>query len=81
MKMSIASSPILEFSKEQGDVIKSLKYGTFVWCERKRKFYIWLTDKKTGEKYVAEFDKVYAFALMRFIIRISQRNWFRKKKK
>ena len=53
---------------------KSLKYATFEYDEETKKFSI---EDNTGVEGI-ELNKVYAFAFMRFVIRMSQRNWYRK---
>jgi hypothetical protein len=57
-------------------IIKPLKYATFSFDEVSKTF---IAETTEGGK--VKLNKVYAFALMRFIIRISQRNWYRKKVK
>jgi len=62
---------------------RSLKHGTFMWDEEEKNITITTYDQ-TGEseeqtiKASITLNKVYSFALMRFLIRIAQRNWFRK---
>ena len=55
---------------------KVLKKATFIWTDE-------VTDgliiEIGGERI--SLNKVYSFALLRFIIRIAQRNWFRKNDK
>ena len=51
---------------------KSLKFADFSYDEEAKLFTI--TDKDGNE---VELNKVYSFAFMRFVIRISQRNWLR----
>ena len=55
---------------------KELKNATFEYDEEKKCFYI---DSKEGERI--ELNKVYAFAFMRFVVRMAQRNWLRQSKK
>ena len=52
---------------------KELKDATFIYDEEKKCFCI--SDKQG--KFI-ELNKVYAFALVRFVVRISQRNWLKK---
>jgi hypothetical protein len=52
---------------------KQLKHARFTWNEDSKTFSI---EQPTGNKI--ELDKVYSFALMRFIIRIAQRNFLKK---
>mgnify|MGYP001165016734 CR=1 FL=1 len=54
---------------------KDLKNATFVYDEEKKCFYL---SGKDGE--FIELNKVYAFAFMRFVVRMAQRNWLRSKK-
>jgi len=54
---------------------KQLKYAEFSYDEEHKTFTI---TEEDGNRVI--LDKVYAFAFMRFIVRISQRNWFRNKK-
>ena len=56
-------------------ITKALKYGTFTWNDDHKSLDI---EMKNGEELT--LNKVYSFALMRFMIRLSQRNWFRRKK-
>ena len=57
-------------------ITKDLKYATFEYNEETKKFLI--IDTQDGG--VVELNKVYAFAFMRFVVRMAQRNWFRSKK-
>ena len=52
---------------------KSLKYADFEYDEKDKSFTI--IDTQDGG--VVELNKVYAFAFMRFVIRMAQRNWLR----
>jgi|TARA_Y100000289_G_scaffold62654_1_gene72157 hypothetical protein len=54
---------------------KELKNATFEYDEEKKTF---LVTGKDGESI--ELNKVYAFAFMRFVVRMAQRNWLRTKK-
>ena len=54
---------------------KELKYAEFEYDEESKKFLI--IDTEGGS--VVELNKVYAFAFMRFVIRMAQRNWLRSK--
>ncbi len=54
---------------------KELKNATFEYDEEKKSF---LVTSKDGESI--ELNKVYAFAFMRFVVRMAQRNWLRTKK-
>jgi hypothetical protein len=76
---------------------RELKYATFEYDEDERSIMIETRTTSDAFKNIAsaggEFDlprptngriklnKVYSFALLRFVIRIAQRNWFRKMKK
>lgn len=57
-------------------ITKELKNATFEYDEETKKFLI--IDGEDGG--VVELNKVYAFAFMRFVVRMAQRNWFRVKK-
>jgi hypothetical protein len=54
---------------------RKLKYGSFGWDDKVKKFTI-----KHGEQSI-ELNKVYAFAFLRFAFSVAQRNWFRKEVK
>lgn len=56
---------------------KQLKNATFIYDEEKKTFTIMEADGFNG--YI-ELNKVYAFAFMRFVVRMAQRNWLRNKK-
>ena len=53
---------------------KDLKYATFEYDESRKDFKI-INDN--GDSVT--LNKVYAFAFMRFVIRMAQRNWLRGK--
>mgnify|MGYP003325343054 CR=1 FL=1 len=55
---------------------KELKNATFEYNEDLKSFLI--IDTEDGG--AVELNKVYAFAFMRFVVRMAQRNWFRNKK-
>ena len=55
-------------------ITKELKYATFEWDDEEKIFTLWSDGKEDGLK----LNKVYAFAFMRFVIRMAQRNWFKK---
>tara|TARA_A200000113_G_scaffold155536_1_gene140276 strand:- start:319 stop:576 length:258 start_codon:yes stop_codon:yes gene_type:complete len=55
-------------------IVKELKRATFVYDEEDKSFLI-----KDSEGQQIILNKVYAFALMRFIVRLAQRNWLRLK--
>jgi hypothetical protein len=56
---------------------KRLKLREFWWDEENKWFAI--ADPVESKRYVT-LNKVYAFAFMRFVIRMASRNWFRKVK-
>ncbi len=56
---------------------KELKKVEFEYDEEAKKFLI--TNKENGGEL--ELNKVYAFAFMRFVVRMAQRNWLRQNKK
>ena len=51
---------------------KELKRGTFTWDDELKKLTV---ETDSGDK--VELDKIYSFALMRFIIRIAQKNFLK----
>ena len=57
-------------------ITKELKYATFEYDEEEKDFVI---KEEDGNKVI--LNKVYAFAFMRFVIRMAQRNWLRQMKK
>lgn len=59
-------------------IIKELKNATFEYDEDKKVFTLYDQDGFNG---TIELNKVYAFAFMRFVIRMAQRNWLRQIKK
>ena len=58
-------------------ITKELKNATFIYDEEKKTFTIMEADGFNG--YI-ELNKVYAFAFMRFVVRMAQRNWLRSNK-
>ena len=56
---------------------KELKNATFEYNEDLKSFLI--IDTEDGG--AVELNKVYAFAFMRFVVRMAQRNWLRQPKK
>ena len=56
---------------------KELKNATFEYDEERKTFTIMEADGFNG---CIELNKVYAFAFMRFVVRMAQRNWLRSKK-
>ena len=57
---------------------KELKNATFEYDEGLKSFSIIIDDEHGG---AVELNKVYAFAFMRFVVRMAQRNWLRQHKK
>jgi len=55
-------------------ITKELKNATFEYDEIEKSF----TIKEEGGEVT--LNKVYAFAFMRFVVRMAQRNWLRDKK-
>lgn len=55
---------------------KKLKNAEFEYDDETKKFV--LLNSERGE--TIELNKVHAFAFMRFVVRMAQRNWFRQKK-
>lgn len=56
---------------------KELKNASFEYDEETKTFTIMEQDGFHGH---IQLNKVYAFAFMRFVIRMAQRNWLRNKK-
>lgn len=61
-------------------ITRELKYAAFEYDEDTNQFRIYQNIDVDTPPMITSLNKVYAFALMRFIVRIAQRNWFRKKK-
>ena len=57
-------------------ITKKLKNAEFEYDEETKKFLI--IDSENGG--VVELNKEYAFAFMRFVVRMAQRNWLRSNK-
>jgi len=57
-------------------ITKKLKYAEFEWDEESKSF---LITEEDGNR--VKLNKIYAFAFMRFVIRMAQRNWLRQIKK
>ena len=53
-------------------ITKQLKYINFEWNEQEKTFTI---TEEDGNRVT--LNKVYAFAFMRFVVRMAQRNWLR----
>lgn len=58
-------------------ITKELKHASFSYDEESKTFCITQGD---GLYTTVELNKVYAFAFMRFVIRMAQRNWLKGKK-
>lgn len=56
-------------------ITKQLKYAEFEYDEETKQFRV-----QDGEGNEVVLNKIYAFALMRFVIRMAQRNWLRSNK-
>jgi len=57
---------------------KELKNATFEYDEEKKSFTIsGAHPSLRGVSNTVELNKVYAFAFMRFVVRMAQRNWLR----
>jgi|TARA_R110000824_G_scaffold207651_1_gene393143 hypothetical protein len=54
-------------------ITKELKYASFTWHDANKEFTV--TDSNNN---TIELNKAYGFALMRFIIRIAQKNFSKK---
>ena len=59
------------------NISKKLKNATFEYDEETKTFTIMENGDLNG---CIRLNKVYAFAFMRFVVRMAQRNWFRSKK-
>ena len=57
-------------------ITKNLKYADFEWDDEAKTFTI---TEEDGNRVI--LNKVYAFAFMRFMIRMAQRNWWKQTKK
>jgi len=62
--------------KKNMKIVKELKNIEFIYDDESKRFEI---TRDHGISAYMDLNKVEAFALLRFIIRISQRNWFRSK--
>ena len=60
-------------------ITKDLKHATFEYDEEAKSFTI-MCDGDIGPRTCVTLNKVYAFAFMRFVVRMAQRNWLRRKK-
>ena len=60
-------------------ITKKLKNAIFSWDDDKQIFNVWVWDKNDNRRIGIDIQKVYAFSLLRFLVRISQRNWYRRK--
>lgn len=56
-------------------ITKQLKHAEFQYNEETKEFRV-----KDGGGNEVVLNKIYAFALMRFVIRMAQRNWLRSNK-
>tara|TARA_E500000081_G_scaffold46956_1_gene50449 strand:- start:127 stop:465 length:339 start_codon:yes stop_codon:yes gene_type:complete len=67
-------------------ITKQLKYATFIYDEDSKEFTIQMTPNGKSKGGYAPggnsiiLNKIYTFAFLRFVIRISQRNWLKGKK-
>jgi hypothetical protein len=67
------------------EIIKDLKYAKFIYNNVDNEFEITVFEQFPGETpdvmpTTIKLSKTYAFSLMRFLIRIAQRNFLRRKK-
>ena len=58
-------------------ITKQLKNATFEYDEEKKVFTLYDHDGFNG---TIELNKIYAFAFIRFVVRMAQRNWLRSAK-
>ena len=75
----------LQSNSEEDTVVirRELKFANFEYDEDEKTIMI-ETRLDGGDNPIngrIKLNKVYSFALLRFVIRIAQRNWFRKVKK
>ena len=56
-------------------ITKQLKHAEFEYDEESKEFSV-----QDGDGNQVVLNKIYAFALMRFVIRMAQRNWLRSNK-
>jgi hypothetical protein len=59
---------------------KELKYANFEWDDVEKSITV-ETRSTEGDRPLngrVKLNKVYSFAFLRFVVRIAQRNWFRK---
>ena len=56
-------------------ITKQLKHAEFQYNEESKEFIV-----QDGDGNQVVLNKIYAFALMRFVIRMAQRNWLRSNK-
>lgn len=61
-----------------GKIKKELKNATFIYDEESKTFTLY---NRNGFSGTIELNKIYAFAFMRFVVRMAQRNWLRPNKK
>ena len=61
----------------QTTITKQLKNATFEYDEERKVFTLYGQDDLNG---TIELNKIYAFAFMRFVVRMAQRNWLRSTK-
>jgi len=61
-------------------IIKELKFGEFEYDSELKQFQVTIKNKETEEAQTISFSKAYSFSLMRFMVRIAQKN-FKKNKK
>lgn len=61
-------------------IIKELKFGEFEYDSELKQFRVTIKNKETDEAQTISFSKAYSFSLMRFMVRIAQKN-FKKNKK
>jgi hypothetical protein len=61
-------------------IVKRLKHATFTYDEKNKNFIIETNSDEENGTNIIQLNKAYAFAFMRFVVRVAQRNWMRDKK-
>ena len=62
--------------RPDGALLKELKFGSFEWWPEQKKFVL-ITRLEGNEQYLI-LNKIYAFAFVRFFMRIAQRGFLNK---
>lgn len=54
---------------------KELKFAIFRWDDEQKEFHILTKDGEGSVVGTIRFNKIYAFAIVRFLLRVFQRNF------